>query len=949
MTIEDVDTNLEAYRLVYDPTRLLSLLYSKYGDIEEDYYLLSANQIFYNLPSHLNITYKENKYLENNEEFLKRFYKIIETKDRIPKLADYYKNYHLFFCRPFFRNNKFGKIIRDYEDNKAEIFYKNNYADSENELEDKEKDTEDKKGSSTLSSLDNITDNKIIFDRRTKKIIENIDKNEMSSITLTLDSLNANNYLNNTQCLVSKRSVGSFEKNIYALVNYHIKKKIINKRKCQKNPKNQTTREKREKYSSPLCHFSYLSKNSNFNTKKNNSKNQYYKQIKNKNSLYSLVLNKNRINKAHNKAILIKKGKNFFSPKCPFNKKNIVTKFEEFNKNRPLSGNMGSHKKNKTTNNNITTNNNTNTIKNGNTSNYKNFSKLSESLDKNKNINNINSTTNSNITPVTNNRNTKNTSKIARTKKNSNNFNNKLYNSSNLNYNNDNNFKQNKKFYITKTTSIKNNKQGKHSITNKNSNKNYKNHIHHIKNRTVDFNSLNQNMLKFNSNNNFENKTSNQHSQSKNSKKNLGSKFTLVKGIAMIKEVITNPSMSSDIKKFQKNSISKSINYQNGNNNLTTKEKKSKNNFTNLCSINNSNHYSTKIEYKSPDINSKPKKNRIVFSERKNKNYSKIKDNKRKQNKPRVKQTQPSAYSTDFNINFEKGNNTSNYNRDDPSIISPSSYYSENFFHTNSKGNIFQLKQDNTIYRSNQNFNKMKIDLIEVDKNSAQKKSNNKRSEKKNKINHNSSITKKSQEFYDVVNMKDNYQVSRNRKRGNVSNINTQSQELKFIKRNCYVTNTNNKDITDIDGINTLKKNNKFYRSYNNNVDNTNDLKIIHVAESLYKVNKFSHKKKRKPKIFLREKAKCVVKSKKKQKLSDGILNNGSIYNKKKYIAKKENSSKRNCKVIRKENFSSKSNNTITQRERGSSFQMINVNRNLNLLGKFENKNKNEKQKNNHV
>ena len=933
MTIEEVDTKLEAYKLIHDPTKLLSLLYSKYGDIEEDFFLLFTNQIFYNLPSHFNIIYKENRCFENNEEFLKRFYKINETKDRIPNLADYYKNYHMFFCRPLFRNYKLGKIIRNYEDNKAEIFYKNNYADTENELNNKEKETQDKKNSSSLSSLDNITNNKIIFDRRTKKIIENIDKNEMSSITLTLDSLNANNYLNNTQCLVSKRSVGSFEKNIYALVNYHIKKKINNKIKFQKNLKNQTTREKRKKYSSPF-QYSYLTKNSHLNTKKNDSKNKYYKNIKAKNSLYSLVLNKNRINKIHNKGIIIKKGNNFFSPNCPFTKNNIVTKFEEFNKNRPLNNIIGSGKKNKTTNNNITTSNNTNTIKNVSTSNYKNFSKLSESLNKKKNITNITSTTNSNITPIIINQNPKNTSNITRIKKNSNITNNKLYSSSNFN---NNNFRQNKKYCITKTTSINNNKQGKHPITNKNSNKN---HIFHIKNKTVDFNSQNQNILKFNSNNNFENKT-NQHSQSKNPKKNLGSKFTLVKGIAMIKEVITNP-LSLDIKKYQKNCINKSINIQNNNNNnLITKEKKSKNNFSSIRTINSANHNSTN---KSPNTKSKIKKNRIIFSASKNKNYSTVRENKRKQNKPKVKQSQPLTYSNDFNINIGKGNNTSKCNKDNLSMISPSSYYSVNIFNSNSKGNIFQIKQDNTVYKSNRNFNKIKIDFIENDKKSAQKKSSKKRSKHINKIIHNTCIRKSSQEFYDAMNINENYQISRNKKRRNVSNIiDTQSQELKSLKQNCF-TKTNNKDITDIDDSNTLKKNNKFYRSYNlNGVDNSNDLKIINVGESLYKENKFSHKKKRKPKIILKEKGKCDVKTKKRQKISDDILNNGSINNRKKKTERMENSAKRNCRVVNKENSRAKSNNTITQR--GSSFQMINVNRNLNLLGKVENKNKNEKQK----
>jgi hypothetical protein len=163
-----VNTKLKAYKLIHDPVMLLNLLFSKYGDIEEDYYLYYTNQIFYNISSHFNCIYKENQYLYNIEEFLKRFYKKKESLDRVPKLSDYYKNYLKFFCRPFFKNYKLGKSLHDFEDKKAEIFYKNNYADSINELEEKDKENSDKKSSSSLFSLDNKTDNKLYLIREPK-------------------------------------------------------------------------------------------------------------------------------------------------------------------------------------------------------------------------------------------------------------------------------------------------------------------------------------------------------------------------------------------------------------------------------------------------------------------------------------------------------------------------------------------------------------------------------------------------------------------------------------------------------------------------------------------------------------------------------------------------------------------------------------------------------------
>ena len=136
-TYFQINTKLEAYRLIYDPTRLLSLLYSKYWDIEEDYYILHINQILSNTPSKFNIAFKELKYTNLEKDYLKRIYKTKESINRIPKLSDYYKNYHHFFCRPTLCSPKFGYIICEYQDNKAELFYKKNYQESKEEISDK--------------------------------------------------------------------------------------------------------------------------------------------------------------------------------------------------------------------------------------------------------------------------------------------------------------------------------------------------------------------------------------------------------------------------------------------------------------------------------------------------------------------------------------------------------------------------------------------------------------------------------------------------------------------------------------------------------------------------------------------------------------------------------------------------------------------------------------------
>jgi hypothetical protein len=236
--INQINTKYEAWRLINDPTRLFILLYSKYGDIEEDFYFLNANQLIFNLPTRLNCIFKEIKYSNYNREYLKRIYKKKESIIRIPKLSDYYKNYHLFFCRPTLRHYKLGKIMNNYQDKNAEIFYKNNYKDSKENLSAEKEENHYKKNSSiSITSFDNITNNKIIFDKYTKKMLDKSEtelKNNNYYNTLNLETSRSNIGGNNG--LISKRNedVNSFEKCIHALMEYQYNKKQKIKNKNNK-------------------------------------------------------------------------------------------------------------------------------------------------------------------------------------------------------------------------------------------------------------------------------------------------------------------------------------------------------------------------------------------------------------------------------------------------------------------------------------------------------------------------------------------------------------------------------------------------------------------------------------------------------------------------------------------------------------------------------------------
>jgi len=218
-SIPIVNTNLEAFKLVKDPTHLLYLLYTKYGDIKEDYNNLIINQILFNKLTHLNSKFKENCYNNNDSEFLKRKYKKKESVERIPKLYDYYKNYYKYFCRPFFLNFFSASLLHNYYNIKAEIFYKNNYS-----LSDNKNEAEYKKVKNSMSSIDNDTENKTIFTKRKKYLIDNDIDSDKYSISLSSDIINKDN-----RGLISKRSEnGSFEKVIYYFINEY--KEIDNKK-----------------------------------------------------------------------------------------------------------------------------------------------------------------------------------------------------------------------------------------------------------------------------------------------------------------------------------------------------------------------------------------------------------------------------------------------------------------------------------------------------------------------------------------------------------------------------------------------------------------------------------------------------------------------------------------------------------------------------------------------
>ena len=402
------NTSIEAYKLVKDPTKLFTLLYSKYGDIKEEYQACLINQIIYKCSTHLNIQYQEIRYDNIFLEFLRRYYKKKEVKERIPNLYEYYKNYHLFYLKPILRNFYFVKLLHNYQDKKAEIFYKNNYSKTSND----KSEANDNSVTSSLSSSDHYTDNRVIFSTKIKLLLEGIKDNNNSNMSIELSKIkkNENNFSSNNDLRITTK-IG--EENTLNDIMKELKTETednINNKENINNSNNNKIKEKNltSKYKKQID--KKIKSNQNYSRKKNNSPKIYSKSptyqvnhqikiIKQNNIINNSNTNNIKVNITNQKMFILSQKNSYsnkrnnshknkhFSPKMSYYIHNIASKFEEMFKKYPNYFNSIKHKKNKTGN-----NSNNNTIKksvniNNNIfgvynfqSNFNKFSKLSASL-----------------------------------------------------------------------------------------------------------------------------------------------------------------------------------------------------------------------------------------------------------------------------------------------------------------------------------------------------------------------------------------------------------------------------------------------------------------------------------------------------------------------------------------------------------------------------------------
>ena len=76
----------------------------KYNVLPQEYNLMQLNNFVSAKYCHSLASFKEKLIYNDNEEFLKDYYKLIESKKEIPKFSEFYKSYLNFFVFPFLLN-----------------------------------------------------------------------------------------------------------------------------------------------------------------------------------------------------------------------------------------------------------------------------------------------------------------------------------------------------------------------------------------------------------------------------------------------------------------------------------------------------------------------------------------------------------------------------------------------------------------------------------------------------------------------------------------------------------------------------------------------------------------------------------------------------------------------------------------------------------------------------
>ena len=139
--------------------------------------IMIINDVIDTKTNHYLAVFKDYLISDYIDEFLKRYFKVKESKELLPKFYEYYQNYLKFFCRGIFIDFKANQIIQEYGECQAEFYYNRNYG-SKNKKSKKNKNS-DNNNQNSIQNSSNYDNNENI---KIKKIFTDTVKNSLNKI-----------------------------------------------------------------------------------------------------------------------------------------------------------------------------------------------------------------------------------------------------------------------------------------------------------------------------------------------------------------------------------------------------------------------------------------------------------------------------------------------------------------------------------------------------------------------------------------------------------------------------------------------------------------------------------------------------------------------------------------------------------------------------------------------
>ena len=158
--------------------------------------IMIINDIIGTKTNHFLAIFKDYLITDYVDEFLKRYFLQEESEELLPKFYIYYQNYLKFFCRGFFTDFDANKIIQDYGECQAELYYNNNYGGKGKKKKNQNDENNNQNSSknesnNTNSNLDKI---KQIFNDTVKNSINKIENSKL--LRNYIDKYNTNEISN---------------------------------------------------------------------------------------------------------------------------------------------------------------------------------------------------------------------------------------------------------------------------------------------------------------------------------------------------------------------------------------------------------------------------------------------------------------------------------------------------------------------------------------------------------------------------------------------------------------------------------------------------------------------------------------------------------------------------------------------------------------------------------